>query len=203
MRFRNLVLAASLLLVCIMLTVQSAKADNIQISDNPGEPTTVIVLPGPGGSGPITITPTSCAETGAAQPCNFSIKRPGYFMSGYTLGGTFNLCESTTVCVDLQTPVSDNLDPSQISVLELQLHFSSDLPSTPEGSLGVCGVAPFGGCSPTNIENGTAVLVPGTITWTNTGVPGPATITDTVSVFSDTANESAAVTPEPASLILF
>src|SRR5207245_377891 len=103
----------------------------------------------------ITINPTSCAETAAAQPCTFSITRSGYIISFYSLVGSFNLCESTTACVQTVTPVSDNLDPSQVSVTEVQLHFSSDLPSTPEGNLGICGVGLIGGCNPNAIENGT------------------------------------------------
>jgi hypothetical protein len=197
MKFKKLVLAVSLLQACFMLAVQSAKADNIQISDAPGEPTTVILTGGPGGTGPFSVSPASCAETAAAQPCSFTISRPGYSIFGaFALESSFNLAESTSPGVPFVTPVSDNLDTSELSSTQVQLHFSSDVA---EGNLGLCG---SNGCA--GFENGSAQTLTGSIIWVNPSAPfGSQIIIDTVSILSDTANESTPAVPEPASLILF
>jgi PEP-CTERM motif-containing protein len=205
MRFRKFMLAASLFLVCFMLSVRSAKADTIVINDNSvvGQITVTIIGTNDQVSLQGSILPpgssATCIET--VTTCQFNVTRAGFSPSSLGFVSSYLLAESTTTTIP-GTPESDSLNTS-LSGPQLQLHFNSDVPAAPgvaESPLGVC-PATNGltvGCN--DVEDGTAKTVGGVIAWTN----GPNfSGTDTVQVFSDTANESASVTPEPASLILF
>jgi hypothetical protein len=193
MRFRKLVLAVSLLQVCFMLAVQSAKADTILIDDNSAEG--VITVTDIGGAD--TVTGSPCLET--ATTCQFNITRVDPATGGNLTPSFFGffsswlLAESATTTVP-GTPESDSLN-SSISGTQVQLHFNSDVP-TPDNPLGQCPLINGGGGAGCNdVENGTASTVTGLILWgTSTNNP------DTVQVFSDIATPSAV--PEPSSLIL-
>jgi hypothetical protein len=205
MRFRKFELAASLLLVCFMLAVRSAKADTILINDNSVEGQITVTIIGSNdlvslqGSNLPPASSVTCVET--ATTCQFNVTRAGFSPSSVGFVSSYLLAESTTTTIP-GTPESDSLNTS-LSGPQLQLHFNSDVPAAPgvaESPLGVCPALNGGlpGCN--DVEDGTAKTVGGVIAWSN----GPSfSGTDTVQVFSDIANETVTTTPEPASLILF
>src|SRR5437879_7508862 len=192
MRLRNFALVVSLLQVCFMLAVRSAKADTITIVDTTD--TTTVTLTGGNDTFLGGGTVFTCAET---APCIIDIRRAGATQVRTSLNFllSYTLAEPST-----PTQESDTLDTSTVGAGP-EFTFNSDRPPVggTEATLGPCpSVAGVPTCSATEAANGN--LVPGFILWEDSnGIPvGPS---DTVIVQSDI--EAGGQVPEPSSLILF